>query len=110
MRYLKQELGVALPHPGQNDLWVWRGANPVSTQAVSPGLGEVVLLQGVKITKAAPMVWQPGASSDPISGELWYIISDEPTTVQTFHEYSERFDIEENFLDDKSNGNEIGTL
>jgi len=56
MRYLKQELGVALPHPGQNDLWVWRGANPVSTQAVSPGLGEVVLLQGVKITKAA-LVW-----------------------------------------------------
>jgi len=39
MRYLKQNWG-ALPHPGQNDLWVWRGANPVSTQAVSPGLGE----------------------------------------------------------------------
>ena len=30
--------------------------------------------------------------------------SDEPTTLQTFQEYGGRFDIEENFLDDKSNG------
>src|SRR5690606_25001231 len=38
------------------------------------------------------------------SGELWYIASDQPTHVQTFDEYGLRFDIEENFLDDKSNG------
>jgi hypothetical protein len=31
-------------------------------------------------------------------------VSDEPTSVQTFAEYGRRFDIEENFLDDKSNG------
>src|ERR1044071_211298 len=37
-------------------------------------------------------------------GEAWYIVSDEPTSVQTFVEYGLRFDIEENFLDDKSNG------
>ena len=29
---------------------------------------------------------------------------DEHTSVNTFHEYGLRFDIEENFLDDKSNG------
>ena len=36
--------------------------------------------------------------------EDWYIVSDEPTTVHPFEEYGRRFDIEENFLDDKSTG------
>jgi len=36
--------------------------------------------------------------------EYWYLVSDEPTSVQTFEEYGRRFTIEENFLDDKSNG------
>ena len=38
------------------------------------------------------------------SDEYWYVISDEPTEVKTLEEYGLRFDIEENFLDDKSNG------
>jgi hypothetical protein len=38
------------------------------------------------------------------NGECWYVVSDEPTSVHTFVEYGWRFDIEENFLDDKSNG------
>ena len=41
---------------------------------------------------------------DPISKQFWYVASDEPTTLQTLYEYGLRFDIEENFLDDKSNG------
>jgi hypothetical protein len=36
--------------------------------------------------------------------ERWIVVSDQPTSVETFHEYGLRFDIEENFLDDKSNG------
>ncbi len=36
--------------------------------------------------------------------EFWYIISDMRTDKKTFKEYGLRFDIEENFLDDKSNG------
>jgi len=36
--------------------------------------------------------------------ERWLVVSDEPTDVKTFDEYGLRFDIEENFLDDKSNG------
>jgi len=36
--------------------------------------------------------------------DVWYVLSDEPTDAQTFKEYGVRFDIEENFLDDKSNG------
>ena len=38
------------------------------------------------------------------NGEYGYVLSDEPTSVHTFVEYGWRFDIEENFLDDKSNG------
>ena len=34
----------------------------------------------------------------------WAVVSDEPVGLQTFDEYGLRFDIEENFLDDKSAG------
>lgn len=36
--------------------------------------------------------------------ERWFIVSNQPTDDATFDEYGLRFDIEENFLDDKSNG------
>ena len=36
--------------------------------------------------------------------DVWYVLSDELTDGKTFEEYGLRFDIEENFLDDKSNG------
>jgi hypothetical protein len=36
--------------------------------------------------------------------ESWLIVSDQPTDLSAFDEYGLRFDIEENFLDDKSNG------
>ena len=39
-----------------------------------------------------------------VNGELWAIVSNEKTTLQTFAEYGLRFDIEENFLDDQSGG------
>jgi hypothetical protein len=38
------------------------------------------------------------------TGEYWYSVSDEPPSVHAFAEYGRRFTIEENFLDDKSNG------
>jgi hypothetical protein len=36
--------------------------------------------------------------------EAWLVVSEEPTTVPTVEAYGWRFDIEENFLDDQSNG------
>jgi hypothetical protein len=38
------------------------------------------------------------------SEDYWYVISDEAAELKPFEEYGLRFDIEENFLDDKSNG------
>ena len=39
--------------------------------------------------------------------EQWAIVSDEPTDLRTFDEYGLRFDLKENFLDDKSAGFQI---
>ena len=39
-----------------------------------------------------------------VNGEFWAILSDRPTTLQTFQEYGLRNDYEEAFLDDQSNG------
>jgi len=47
------------------------------------------------------------ANPAPEKGEKidpWYVVGDEPTDVTTLDEYGLRFDIEENFLDDMSNG------
>jgi hypothetical protein len=38
------------------------------------------------------------------SKERWLIVSDEPSSLETFVEDGLRFDIEEEFLDEKSNG------
>jgi len=43
-------------------------------------------------------------ADDQLSGEDWVIVSDEPTTLQTFAQYRLRFQVEESFLDIKSNG------
>lgn len=44
------------------------------------------------------MGWSRGAE------EPWIVLSDEPTWPETLGEYALRFDIEEGFLDQKSNG------
>ena len=41
---------------------------------------------------------------DKQSDEVWVIVSDEPTNLQTFAQYRLRFCVEESFLDLKSNG------
>ena len=81
------------------------GKAPCQLKQFHLNLGAAILLQGVKITKLNP--YGPvnlALARDPISRELWYIVSDEPTSLQTFREYGERFDIESEFLDEKSNG------
>lgn len=68
-------------------------------------LGEAKLIHHVKVHKTKSLTdVHIAAAWEATSQEYWYILSTEPTTVQTFSEYGLRFDIEENFLDDKSNG------
>ncbi|MEE8292425.1 MAG: transposase [Candidatus Tectomicrobia bacterium] len=44
------------------------------------------------------------AVARPVNDDDWYVISDETAELKTLQEYGLRFDREENFLDDKSNG------
>ncbi len=54
-------------------------------------------------TKPYPNVYLAFAH-DKQSGEDWIIVSNEPATLQTFAQYRLRFQVEESFLDIKSNG------
>lgn len=106
MSYLTQELGWHYRIRLKEDCWVIRqGKRACQLKDFHLSLGEALLLGGVQITKTNPYgLVHLALANDPISGEHWYIVSDEPTTLQTLHEYSQRFDIEEEFLDEKSNG------
>ena len=70
--------------------------------ALAPG--RALFLHNVAITGAQVGPVSLALARHSCTGESWYIVSDEPTSVQTFAEYGRRFDIEENFLDDKSHG------
>ncbi len=54
-------------------------------------------------TKPYPKVYLAFAH-DQASHEDWVIVTDEPASLQTFAEYRLRFQVEESFLDLKSNG------
>jgi Transposase DDE domain len=66
--------------------------------------GQALFWKDVYLTKQeyGPVHLALGRPKD--SKEHWFVVSDEPTEAKTFEEYGLRFDIEENFLDDKSNG------
>ena len=66
--------------------------------------GEAVFLNHVRLTwgKYGSVHVALGYSTD--GKERWYVASDEPVDIETFCEYGLRSDIEESFLDDKSNG------
>lgn len=106
MRCLEDDLSWHYRIRVKNDLWVLQpGKVPYQLKQLQLNLGDALLLQRVKITKLNPYgLVHLALARDPISRELWYIVSDEPTSLQTFREYGERFDIEEEFLDEKSNG------
>src|SRR5512143_3314033 len=58
-----------------------------------------VTLTGERYGSVHLALARPQGEKDP-----WLIVSNELTGLQTFKEYGLRFDIEENFLDDQSNG------
>ena len=85
-----------LRHPGQG--WQRVSQFPVA-------IGEAKLIHNVQIHKCNSLTDVHLAIAwESTNGEHWYIISSEPTNLQTFREYGFRFTIEENFLVDKSSG------
>jgi Transposase DDE domain len=84
---------------------VLRPGQPVcKVEDFSLAPGRALFLHNVAITAEYFGPVSLALARNSSSGEYWYIVSDEPTSVHTFTEYGHRFDIEENFLDDKSNG------
>lgn len=106
MRYLRDELHWHFRIRVKSNSWIyrarkgWRQLNQYHLD-----LGEVVLLQGVTLTKTSSLAGLHLAlARDPLTRQVWMVVSDETTSLQTFREYGERFQIEEELLDEKSNG------
>jgi len=104
MRHLKR-LGWHWRIRIKSNFWICRpGHGGFQVRDISLAPGHARFWQGVFLTakRFGPVHL---AVARPVGGDDdWYVISDEPTAVQTLEEYGLRFDIEENFLDDKSNG------
>lgn len=106
MRYLRDELDWHFRIRVKSNTWIHRATKGwKQLNQYHLALGEVVLLSGVSLTKThlLPNV-HLALARDPLSRQVWMVVSDEPTTLQTFREYGERFQIEEELLDEKSNG------
>lgn len=65
--------------------------------------GQAMFFENARITKQNYKV-NLALGNHSQSNDMWYIATDESAGISTFKEYGRRFDIEENFLDDKSNG------
>jgi hypothetical protein len=68
-------------------------------------MGEAKFIQNVRLHKRNSIEGVHLAIGwEESSRERWYVLSTETVSLQTFYEYGLRFTIEEEFLDDKSNG------
>lgn len=80
------------------------GQRPCKVEDFTLAPGRALFLHHVAITAEHFGPVSLALARHTSNGEYWYVVSDEPTSVHTFVEYGWRFDIEENFLDDQSNG------
>lgn len=106
MRYLRDELGWHFRIRVKSNSWIHRPRKGwIQLNQYHLELGQAVLLQGVGLTKTHRLDGLHMAlARDAQSRQVWMVVSDEPTTLQTFRQYGERFQIEEELLDEKSNG------
>jgi Transposase DDE domain len=89
----------------KGSFWIYRqGRCRGKVNRIPLCVGKALFWHHVYITthRYGPVHLALGRPKD--SKEYWFVVSDEPTELKTFEEYRRRFDIEENFLDDKSNG------
>jgi hypothetical protein len=89
----------------KSSFWIYRpGCHPCKANRLSLALGEAQFWPDVNITHSRYGPVHLAVARRQEGQEAWLVVSDEPTTMKTFEEYGLRFDIEENFLDDKSHG------
>jgi hypothetical protein len=91
----------------KTSLRIYRASKP-STKVgrLMPAQGKALFIHKVWITDRmlGPVHLALGHVQTAKGYQQWIIVSDDPTSLQTFNEYGLRFDLEENFLDDKSAG------
>ncbi len=104
MAMLTTELGWHYRIRIKSNTWIWRG-NWCQPKNFHLNYGQAICLHNVQIHKGEFYgTVHVIIGRNNVNGELWAIISNQKTTLQTFAEYGLRFDIEENFLDDQSGG------
>jgi hypothetical protein len=107
---LVRDLGWSFRIRLKTSLWVYR-ANKSRTKIgrLMPAKGQACFFHTVWITQQGfgPVHLALAYVQTPHGYQQWALVSDEPTSLSTLDEYSLRFDLEENFLDDKSAGFQI---
>lgn len=91
----------------KQNIWVYRAFKPrCKLQRLLPPRSEIHLYSTVQVTehRLGPVHLALAQVRTPKGYEAWMLISDRPTSLATLDDYALRFDIEENFLDDKSAG------
>jgi len=91
----------------KKSLRVYRANKPsLSVGRLMPAQGKALFLHKVWLTDRmfGPVHLALAHVQTRNGFEEWAIVSDDPTDLRTFDEYGFRFDLEENFLDDKSAG------
>lgn len=91
----------------KKSLRVYRASKPtLSVGRLLPPMRQALFLHKVWITdrQFGPVHLALARVHTRNGEEDWAILSDDPTDLRTFDEYGLRFDLEENFLDDKSAG------
>ena len=91
----------------KSSVWVGHPRRPsAKIETLMPEKGRAVFLHNVWLTEHwfGPVHLALAHVQTQNGFEQWAIVSDEPTGLKTFDEFGLRFDIEENFLDDKSAG------
>ena len=106
MRYLRDELQWHFRIRVKSNAWIHRPSKGwKQLHQYHLAAGESVLLQGVTLTKTQPLAnLNLALGRDPLSCQVWLVATDQPASLQTFREYAQRFQIEEELLDEKSNG------
>lgn len=105
MAYLRETLHWHWRIRAKSSFWVYRdGQQRCKVNRIGLERGQARLWHNVYITNARFGTVHLALAKPKIGRERWFIVRDQPTELTTFDEYGLRFDIEENFLDDKSNG------
>ena len=107
---LARDLGWSFRIRLKRSLRLYRASRPSSNIGrLMPEKGKALFLHKVWLTDRffGPVYLALARVQTRNGYEEWAIVSDEPTDLHTFDEYSLRFDLEENFLDDKSNGFQV---